>query len=141
MSTPRSFTGGNFRPNNQNPNNFRQNSSSERRDYTDNNIDRYNDYRARSPYQSNQDQSRNWGSNNNYSHSPSASRQGSSFTDFLRQPRSISPDHSVFNSFGNQDPSKNIPYGRKFLTSNDGHQPNVVRFTTTDDSIYELSGL
>ena len=49
MSTPRSFTGGNFRPNNQNPNNFRQNRSSERRDYTDNSNDRYNDYRARSP--------------------------------------------------------------------------------------------
>ena len=30
MSTPRSFTGGNFRPNNQNPNNFRQHRSSER---------------------------------------------------------------------------------------------------------------
>ena len=39
MSTPRSFTGGNFRPNNQNPNNFRQ----QRREYTDNNNDRYND--------------------------------------------------------------------------------------------------
>ena len=46
MSTPRSFTGGNFRPNNQNPNNFRQNRSSERRVYTDNNNDRYNDYKA-----------------------------------------------------------------------------------------------
>ena len=39
MSTPRSFTRGNFRPSNQNPNNFRQNRSSERRDYTDNNND------------------------------------------------------------------------------------------------------
>ena len=56
ISTPRSFTRGNVRPSNQNPNNFRQNGSSERRDYTNNNIDRYNDYRARSPYQSNQDQ-------------------------------------------------------------------------------------
>ena len=72
MSTPRSFTGGNFRPNNQNPNNFREHRSSERREYTDNNIDRYNDYRARSPYQSNQDKFRNWGNNNNnYSQSPS----------------------------------------------------------------------
>ena len=40
MSTPRSFTGGNFRPNNQNPNNLRQHRSSERRVYTDNNKDR-----------------------------------------------------------------------------------------------------
>ena len=141
MSTPRSFFGGNFRPSNQNPNNFRQNRSSEPRDYTDNNNDRYNDYRARSPYQSNQDQSRNWGSNNNYSRLPSASRHDSSFTDFRRQPRSNSPDHSVFNPFGNQNPNKNIPYEKKFPTSNDGQQPNVVRFTTTDDSIYELSGL
>ena len=60
-STPRSFTRGNFRPSNQNPNNFRQNRLFERGDYTNNNNDRYNDYRARSPYQSNQDQSRNWG--------------------------------------------------------------------------------
>ena len=50
MSTPRSFTRGNFRPSNQNPNNFRQNRSSERGDYTNNNNDRHNDYRARSPY-------------------------------------------------------------------------------------------
>ena len=39
MSTPRSFTRGIFRPSNQNPNNFRQNRSSERGDYTDNNKD------------------------------------------------------------------------------------------------------
>ena len=141
MSTPRSFTRGNFRPSNQNPNNFRQNTSSERGDYTNNNNDRYNYYRARSPYQSNQEQSTNWGSNNNYSHSPSASRQDSSFTDLRRQSRSNSPDYSVLNRFGNQDPGKIMPYEKKFPTSNDGHQPNVVRFTTTDDSIYELSGL
>ena len=113
MSTPRSFTRGNFRPSNQNCNNLRQNRPFERRDYTDNNNDRYNDYRARSPYQSNQDKSRNWGSNSNYSRSPSASRQDSFFTDFRRQPRSNSPDNSVFNRFGNQDPSKNCPTLRK----------------------------
>ena len=141
MSTPRSFTGGNFRPSNQNPNNFRKNRSSERREYTDNNNDRYNDYIARSPYQSNHDQSRNWGSNNNYSRSPSTSRQGSSFTDSREQLRSNSPNPSVFNRFGNRDPSNNISYEKKFPTSNNSNQRNVVRFTTTDDSIYELSGL
>ena len=141
MSTPRSFTRGNFRPSNQNPNNFRQNRSSERGDYTNNNNDRYNDYRARSPYQSNQDKYRNWRSNNNYSRSPSMSRQESPFTDFRNQPRSNSPNLSVFNRFGNRDPSKNIPYDKKFPTSNDGNQPNVVRFTTTDDEINGLSGL
>ena len=141
MSTPRSFTGGNFRPSNQNPNNFRQNRSSERRDYMDNNNDRYNDYRARSRYQSNHDQSRNWGSNNNCSRSPSTSRQDSFFTDSRGQLRSNSPNPSVFNRFGNRDPSKNIPYEKKPPTSNDGHQPNVVRFTTTDDSIYKICGL
>ena len=108
MSTPRSFTRGNFRPSNQNPNNFRQHRSSERRDYTDNNNDRYNDYRARSPYQSNQDKSRNWGKNNNFSRSPSMSRQDSSFTDYRNQPRSNSPNPSVFNRFGIQNPSNNI---------------------------------
>ena len=74
MATPRSFTRGNFRPSNQNPNNFRQHRSSERRDHTDNKNDQYNDYRARSPSQSNQDKSRNWGNTNNFSRSPSMSR-------------------------------------------------------------------
>ena len=141
MSTPRSFTRGNFRPSNPNSHNFRQNIPFEGGDCPNNNNDRYNDYSARSQYQSDQGQSRNWGSNNNYSRSPSAPRQDSSFTDFRGQPRSNSPDHSVFNRFGNQDLNKNIPYEKKFPISNDGHQPNVVRFTTTDDSIYELSGL
>ena len=141
MSTPRSFTKGIFRPRNQNPNNFQQHRSSERRDYTDNNNDRYNDYRARSPYQSNQEKSRNWGSKNNFSRSPSTSRQDSSFTDSRNQPRSNSPNPSVFNRFGNQNPSNNISYQKKFPTSNNGNQPNVVRFTTTDDEINELSGL
>ena len=141
MSTQRSFTRGNFRPSNQSSSNFRQNEPFERGDYPINNNDRYNDYRARSPYQSDQNQCRNWGCNNNYSRLPSASRQDSSFMDFRRQPRSNSPDHSVFNRFASEDPSKNIPYEKKFPTSNDGHQPNVVRFTTTDDSMYQLSGL
>ena len=141
MSTQRSFTRRNFRPSNQNPNNFRQNRSSERGDYTNNNNDRYNDYRARSPYQSKQDQSKNWGSNNNHSRSPSMSRQESSFGDFRNQPRSNSPNPSVFNQFANRDPGNNIHYDKKFPTSNDGNQPNVVKFTTTDDEINGLSGL
>ena len=65
MSTPRSFTKGNFQSNNQSSSNLRQNRPFERGDYTNNNNDRYNDYRARSQYQSDQDQSRNWGNNNN----------------------------------------------------------------------------
>ena len=141
MSTPRSFTGGILRPSNQNPNNFRQNRSSERRDYTKNNNDRYNEYRARSPYQSNQDKSRKWGSNNNYSRSPLMSRQDSSFMDSRNQPHSNSPNPSVFNRFGNQNPNKNISYEKKFPTSNNDNQPNVVRFNTTDDEIFGLSGL
>ena len=140
MSTSRSFIRGNFRPSNQNPNNFRQHRSSERRDYTDDNNDRYNDYRVRSPYQSNQDKSRNWGSNNNFSRSPSMSRQDSSFTDSRNQPRSNSPNLSVFNRFVNQNPSNNISYEKIFPTSNNGNQPNVARFTTTDDEINGLSG-
>ena len=66
-----------------------------------NNNDRYNDYKARSPYQPNQDQSRTWGGNDNYSRSPSTTRQDSAFTDFRRQPRSISLNPSVVNRFGN----------------------------------------
>ena len=82
----------------------------ERGAYTNNNNDRYNDYRARSPYQPNQDQSRNWGSNKNYSRSPSTSRQDSSFTDFRGQPGSNSPNPSVFNRFGNRDSNNKKSY-------------------------------
>ena len=141
MSTPRSFTRGNFRPSNHNSSNFRQNRPFERRGYPNNNNNRYNGYRANSPYQSDQDQSRKWGSNNNYSRSPSTSRQDSSFTDFRRQLRSNSPNPSVFSRFGNRYPSDNIPYDKKFPTSNDGNQPNIVRFNTPDDEVNGLSGL
>ena len=141
MSTPRSFTRGNFRPSSQISNNSKQNRSFERGDDKDNNNDRFNDFRVRSQNQLDQDQSRNWGSNNNYSRLPSTSRQDSSFTDFPRQPRSNLLNPSVFNQFGNRDPSNNIHYDKKFPTFNYGNQPNVVRFTTTDDDINELSGL
>ena len=60
MSTPRSVTRVNFWPSNQNSNNFRQYRSFERGDYTNNNNSRYNDYRARSQCQWDQDQNGNW---------------------------------------------------------------------------------
>ena len=69
------------------------------------------------------------------------SGQDSSLTDFRNQPRSNSPNLSVFNRFGNQNPSNNISYEKKIPTCNNSSQPNVVRFTTTDDEIIELSGL
>ena len=141
MSTPRSLTRGHFRPSNQNSNDVRQNSTFERRNYPNKNNNRYNYYRTNSPYQSTQDQPKNWGSNNNYSQSPSTSRHDSSFRDSRRQSRSNSPKPSVFNRFGNRDPSNNIPYDQKFPISNDGNQPNIVRFTTTNDEINELSGI
>ena len=132
-SSQRSLTRGNSLPSNQNSNNFRQNRPFERRDYPKNNDVRYNEYRANSTSQSDQDQSRNWGGNNKYSQSTSTSQQDSSFTDFRRQPQSNSPNPSVFNRFGNRDTSSNIPYDKRFPTSNDGNQPNVVQFTITDD--------
>ena len=64
ISTPRSFTRGNSRPSTQDCNNFRQNRPFQQRDYSNNTNDRYNDSRARSQYQSDQDQSKNWGSDN-----------------------------------------------------------------------------
>ena len=136
MSTPRCFTRGNFWPSNQN-----SNRPFERRHYLNNNKNRYNDYRANSPNQSAQDQSRNRRGHNDYSRLPSTSRKESSFTDFRNQPQSNSPKTSVFNRFGNPDPSNNIPYDKKFPISNKGNQPKVVPITTTDDEINGLSGL
>ena len=86
MSTPQLGTRWNFRPSNQNFNNLRQKEPFERRDYSNNNNNRYINYRARSPYQSDQDLSRNWRSKNSSSRSPLASRQDSSFTGFRRKP-------------------------------------------------------
>ena len=57
----------------------------------------------------------------------------------LNQPGSNSPNPSVFNRFGNQNQSNNISYEKKFPISNNGNQPNVVRFTTTGDEINRLS--
>ena len=141
MSTPQPDTREKLRPSNQSYNTFSRNRLFERGNYPNNNSNRYNDYRTRSPYQSDRGQCRNWGSNNSYSQSPSTSRQDSTFTDFRRQSRSNSPNHSVFNRFGNQDSSKDIHYNKRFPTSKNGKKPNLVRFTTTDDSILELSGL
>ena len=56
MSTPRPFNRGNFRSNNQNSSNFRQKRPFERGNHTNDNNIRYNEYRARSPYQPNPDQ-------------------------------------------------------------------------------------
>ena len=101
MSTSRSLPRGNFRPSSQNSNNFRQNRPSAQKDYPKNNNNHFFDYRPNSPYQSDQDQPKNWGSNNNYSRSPSTSRYDSSFTGFRNQHQSNSPNPSVFNRFGN----------------------------------------
>ena len=84
MSTLQPLKRGSFRPNNQNSNDLRQKELLERGNHTNNNNDRYNDYKATSQYQSDQDQPRNWGSNKNYSRSPSTSRQDSSFPDFRK---------------------------------------------------------
>ena len=70
MSISQPYTRGNFRPSNQNSNIFRQNRHFERSKYPKNNNNRYNDYRARSHYQPDQGQFRNWGSNNSYARSP-----------------------------------------------------------------------
>ena len=141
MSTRQTATRGNFRPGNQRYNNSSRNWPFEGRNYSNYNNDRYNDPKAISPYQSNQDQSRNWRSNTNYSRSPSTPRQGPFFADFRNEPRSNSPNPSVFNLFGNREPSNNISYDKKFTTSIIEDQPNVDRFTTTDDSVFELSEL
>ena len=96
MSTPRSFTGGNFGQV------IRFLADSDKTDLSSEETTRVTTIigsataeRDHQPYQSDQDQSRNWGSNNNYSRSPSTAGQGSSFTDSRRQPRLNSPNPSV----------------------------------------------
>ena len=81
----------------------------------------------------------NWRNNGNFSRSPSTQRRDLSQNDSYRQPRSDQPNNSAFRRSDNRPTISFTAYEQKFPQNNNQTSSNVVRFTTTDDTINELS--
>ena len=83
----------------------------------------------------------NWRQNGNFSRSPSTQRRDFSQNNPYRQPRSDQLNNSAFRRSDNRPTTKFTPYEQKFPQNNNQPSSNVVRFTTTDDTINEISDL
>ena len=79
--------------------------------------------------------------NGNFSRSESTQRKNFSQKTSYRQPKSDQPNHSAVRRSDNRPTISFTPYEHKFPDSNIQTSSNVVRFTTTDDTINELSDL
>ena len=86
-------------------------------------------------------QNGNWRNNGNFSRSPSNPRRDFSQNNSYRQPRSDQPNNFAFRRPDNRPTTSFTPYEQKFPQNNNRTSSNVVRFTTTDDTINELSDL
>ena len=84
-------------------------------------------------------QNGNWRNNGNLSRSPSNPRRDFSQNKSYRQPRCNQPNNPAFRRSDNQPRTSFTPYEQKFPQNNNQTSSNVVRFTTTDDTINELS--
>ena len=83
----------------------------------------------------------NWRNNGNFSRSPSGQGRDFSQGNSFRRPQPVQPRNSPFRRpDGNPNPNY-FSYEQKFPQSNNQTPTNVVRFTTTDDCINELSEL
>ena len=82
----------------------------------------------------------NWRLNANFSRSPSTQRRDFSQNNSYRQPRSDQPNNSAFRRSDDRPTTSFAPYEQKF-PQNNNQTSNVVRFTTTDDAINEISDL
>ena len=79
----------------------------------------------------------NWQKHGNFSRSPSTQRGDFSQNNFYRQPRTDQPNFSALRRPDNRITTSFTPYEQKFLQNNNQTASNVVRFTTTDDTINE----
>ena len=122
-------TYGNNRPNNGRPNDPRPNQSFNRSDEN------------RSRNGSFNNQNGNWRNNGNFSRSPSTHTRDYSQNNSYRQLRGDQPNNSAFRRSDNRPTTNFTPYEQKFPQNNSQTSSNVVRFTTTDDAINELSDL
>ena len=95
----------------------------------------------RSRHESFNNQNGNWRHNGNFSRSPSNLRRDFSQINSYRQPRNDQPNNFAFRRSDNRPTANFTPYELKFPQNNNQTPSNVVRFTTTDDTINELSDL
>ena len=86
-------------------------------------------------------QNGNWRKNGNPSCSPSTQRRDFSQNISYGQSRSDQPNDSTFRRFDNGPTTGFTPYEQKFPQNKNQTPSNEVRFTTTEDTINELSDL
>ena len=122
------FPYGNNRPNNGRSFDQRRNQS-----FNTNDGNRYRDG-------SFNNSSGNWRLNANFSRSPSTQRRDFSQNNSYRQPGSDQLNNSAFRRSDDRPTTSFAPYEQKF-PQNNNQTSNVVRFTTTDDAINEISDL
>ena len=82
----------------------------------------------------------NWRLNANSSRSPSTQRRDFSQNNSYRRPGSHQPNNSAFRRSDDRPTTSFAPYEQRFPPNNN-QTSNVVRFTTTDDAINEISDL
>ena len=119
---------------------FRNNSLNDRRSYDhclNQSFNRNDGNRSRNGSFNNQNG--NWRNNGNLSRSASNPRRDFSQNNSYRQPRGDQPNNSAFRRSDNRPTTSFTPYEQKFPQNNNQTSSNVVRFTTTDDTINELS--
>ena len=95
----------------------------------------------RSRHESFNTQNGNWRNNGNFSRSPSNPRRDFSQNNSYRPPRNEQPNNFALRISDNRHTANCTPYEQKFPQNNNQTSSNVVRFTTTDDTINELSDL
>ena len=82
-----------------------------------------------------------WLNNGNFFRSRLTQRRDFSQKNSYRQPRSDQPNNFTFRRSDNRPSTGFTSYDQKFPQNNNQTSSNVVRLTTTDDTINELSGL
>ena len=121
---------------------YRNNSSNDRRSFDQRPNQSFNRNDGnRSRHESFNNQNGNWRNNGNFSRSPSNPRRDFSQNNSYRQPRNEQPNNLAFRRSDNRPTANFTPYEQKFPQNNSQTSSNVVRFTTTDVTINELSDL
>ena len=137
-SSPNSYQNFSPRPNFA----YRNNSSNDRRSFDQRPNQSFNRNDGdRSRHESFNNQNGNWRNNGNFSRSPSNPRRDFSQNNSYRPPKNEQPNNLAFRRPDNRPTANCTPYEQKFPQNNNQALSNVVRFTTTDETINELSDL
>ena len=121
---------------------YRNNSSNDRRPFDQRPNQSFNRNDGnRSRHESFNNQNGNWRNNGNFSRSPSNPRRDFSQNNFYRPPRNEQPNNFASRRSDNRPTANFTPYEQNFPQNINQTLSNVVRFTTADDTINELSDL